>query len=624
MKKLPFFLIFFLPPLFVVSKILFIGYFCADNNLYNGFLTNYNQLIESSKNIKNTDIIIFLDSPFYSYIFEINDGKSDTLKVFDNVNSGDFENISNFFSTFYKYDYEKRIMVLWDHGNGWYNFTTKDKSIFFDNHPFDFISITEGEFKNIFLDIYNKTKKKTDILIFDACLMQSVEVVYEIKDYVSFVVGSEGIVPYNGFPYDKILPCIDTLKDPQDIAKIISEKYFEHYSDSTNYKDLTISTIKTENILKDFQELKFTDRNEFSIINETDVSCNLKNSVVINLTKNENFKGIKLFYPLNFLTLYKLYKDYINLSIDKDFQVIRKEFLSFGIEDTFSPLPVHNIELTKTNNNNFKINFDPSYDFSKIKNYDVEFSNNYYTYIENFDSLPENFTGNFCLTDQNPYSKTYSLFCRNFTFEIFLPEEENLLSFKYKGLFSDSCFYIYLNGIPVKSFEGELTDWKSFYFKIKKGLLKIEFNKNLEQDFYLYLDDLKIYKIKDLYRTILNSNVGTVHKIGYGKNILFITGVDEFNNVSDIDTILEFFVNDSIESYVFPNPAVNEINIFTEYAGMYKIVIFTNDGKKVFERSGTKVENWIKINVENFKSGIYYYIFEIENKKMRGKFFVKQ
>jgi hypothetical protein len=126
-----------------------------------------------------------------------------------------------------------------------------------------------------------------------------------------------------------------------------------------------------------------------------------------------------------------------------------------------------------------------------------------------------------------------------------------------------------------------------------------------------------------LFRS-LNSNVGTVHKIGYGKNILFITGVDEFNNVSDIDTILEFFVNDSIESYVFPNPAVNEINIFTEYAGMYKIVIFTNDGKKVFERSGTKVENWIKINVENFKSGIYYYIFEIENKKMRGKFFVKQ
>ncbi|MEO0234302.1 MAG: clostripain-related cysteine peptidase [candidate division WOR-3 bacterium] len=624
MKKLPFFLIFFFLPHFLISKILFIGYFCADNNLYNGFLKNYNQLIESSKKIKNTDIIIFLDSPFYSFIFKIYDGRSETLKVFDNVNSGDFHNISNFFSTFYKYDYDKRIMVLWDHGNGWYNFTSKDKSIFFDNHPFDFISITDGEFKNIFLDIYKKTKKKTDILIFDACLMQSIEVVYEIKDYVSYIIGSEGIVPYNGFPYDKILQSIDTLNNLEDISITISEQYFEHYYDSTSYKDLTVSTIKTESIVRDIDKLKFTDRNNFSIIDETDVSCNLKNSVIINLTKNEKFKGIKLFYPLNFSTLYKLYKDYINLSIDKDFQIIKKEFLSYGINDTFSPLPVNNIELAKMNNNNFKITFDPSYDFSIIKNYNVEFSNAYDLYTENFDSLPENFTGNFCLTDQYPYSKPFSLFTRNFVFEIFLSEEENIISFKYKGLFSDSSFFIYLNGEPIKSFEGELVDWKPFYFITKKGLLKIEFNKNLEQDFYLYLDDLKIYKIKDLYRTILNSNAGTVHKIGYGENILFVTGVDEYNNVSDIDTVLEFFVNDTIESYVFPNPAVDEINIFSEFMGMYRVTMFAVDGKRIFENSGIKTENFIKIDINNFKTGLYYYILEIENRKMKGKFFVER
>lgn len=623
MKKLPFFLISFLLPLFIVSKILFIGYFCADNNLYNGFLKNYNQMIEGSKNIENTDIIVLLDSPFYSYIFKIVDGKSETLKVFNNINSGDFQNISNFFSTFYKYDYEKRIMVLWDHGNGWYNFTTKDKSIFFDNHPFDFISITDGELKNIFIDIYKKTGKKTDLLIFDACLMQSVEVIYEIKDYVSFVVGSEGIVPYSGFPYNRILSFIDTLNDTELLSTYIVKEFFDFYSDSS-YSDLTVSSIKTTNFVQDIRGLQILKRDDFSIIDQVDVSCELLNSLVLNETKNEKYKGIKLFFPEKISTLLNLYKDYINLSVDKDFNIIKREFLTYEVQDTFPPLPVKNISIVDLGNNDFQINFDKTYDFSNIKEYIVTHSNFYYRYFENFDSLPLNFLGNVFLTNVEPYSKPYSLFSKNFVFEIFLPEKENIINFKYKGLFGDSVFYVYLNDKVVKVFKSEFTDWKEFYLKVDSGYLKVVFNINENKDFYIYIDDLKIYHIKDSNRSILKTNSGKVHKIGYGDNLLFLEAKDIHDNISSIDTLLEFFVEDTIKTYSYPNPAKDQIKIFSEYKGNYDLFIFASDGKKIFETNGIKLENTIPVNTEKFKNGLYYYILDIDGKILKGKFFVEK
>ncbi|MDI6700617.1 MAG: clostripain-related cysteine peptidase [bacterium] len=622
MKKLPLFFILLLPT-FLISRNLFIGYFCADNNMYNGFLKNYDQMVQISKELKNTDIIIFLDSYTLSYTLKIYEGKSETLKVSENTNSGDFKNISNFFSNFYRFDYDLRIMVLWDHGNGWYNFTTKNKSIFFDNHPFDFISVTEGELKNIFVDIYKKTGKKTDLLVFDACLMQCLEVSYELKDYVSYIVGSEGIVPYNGFPYDRILTVVDTLSDPEKISEGIVEKYYDFYFDSS-YSDLTLSSIKTSNLVNDLKNLKILKRDDFFFIDDVDVSCDFKNSLVLNRTKNEKYRGIKLFFPKDFSTFKTLYKDYINLSLDKDFGIIKKEFLSYNIQDTFSPLPVKNISLAQIGENDFEIFFESSYDFSPIKEYQITHSNSFTLYNENCDSIPDNFSGDLHLWDSTSYSKPYSLFSKNFSFEIFLPQKENIISFYYKGLFGDSSFKIYLNGEVLKVLDGEITNWKRFVLKADSGYLKIVFNENLNRDYFIYLDDLKIYKLQKHYKTFLYQNYGKIHKIGDGQNVLFVEAKDIYGNVSAIDTIIEFFVKDTVKSYSYPNPARNIVNLFSGYKGFYNIFIYTSDGKKIFEKSGIKNDDQIVINIENFKSGLYFYILDIDGKKMKGKFFVER
>jgi len=46
------------------------------------------------------------------------------------------------------------------------------------------------------------------------------------------------------------------------------------------------------------------------------------------------------------------------------------------------------------------------------------------------------------------------------------------------------------------------------------------------------------------------------------KILLFVEAIDIYGNISPIDTIIEFLVNDTVKTYPYPNPAKNNINIF--------------------------------------------------------------
>ena len=60
--------------------------------------------------------------------------------------------------------------------------------------------------------------KKIDVLCFDACLMQMVEVAYAAKDHVNYMVGSEETEPGKGAPYNDILKNVKKGITPKDFA----------------------------------------------------------------------------------------------------------------------------------------------------------------------------------------------------------------------------------------------------------------------------------------------------------------------------------------------------------------------------------------------------------------------
>ncbi len=84
-------------------------------------------------------------------------------------------------------------------------------------------------------------REKIDLLGMDACLMNMMEVVYQIRNHSSILVGSEETEPANGWPYDLVLKklCDEPETTPENLSKHILESYAQSYSG----KDITQSAI---------------------------------------------------------------------------------------------------------------------------------------------------------------------------------------------------------------------------------------------------------------------------------------------------------------------------------------------------------------------------------------------
>jgi len=74
--------------------------------------------------------------------------------------------------------------------------------------------------------------RRIDIVDFDACLMATLEVGYELKDTVDFLVASQAVEPGDGMPYDDYLKWLVTYPSapPVSFAKAMVESYVRSYA----------------------------------------------------------------------------------------------------------------------------------------------------------------------------------------------------------------------------------------------------------------------------------------------------------------------------------------------------------------------------------------------------------
>jgi hypothetical protein len=106
-----------------------------------------------------------------------------------------------------------------------------DRGIAYDDNARDFLD--NAEMKTVVAAARKAMGHKVDILGMDACLMSMVEVIYELRNSISYTVGSEETEPGDGWPYDTILQALSANPDiePRDFAAAIAEKYAVSYSD---------------------------------------------------------------------------------------------------------------------------------------------------------------------------------------------------------------------------------------------------------------------------------------------------------------------------------------------------------------------------------------------------------
>ena len=154
--------------------------------------------------------------------------QSKVVKNIGSINMGDYKEVIKFAKwTKENYPAKKYALIIWDHGSGWEKGNpVTDKGISDDFETGNNIDTPQmGKIAAQVGDL--------EIMASDACLMQMAEVVYEFKDSpVKYMLGSEEIMPRNGYPYDTILGALagNPGMDGAALSKVVVSNYIASVS----------------------------------------------------------------------------------------------------------------------------------------------------------------------------------------------------------------------------------------------------------------------------------------------------------------------------------------------------------------------------------------------------------
>lgn len=223
-------------------------YMAADNNLSQQGILDINSM-EIPVQPEGLNLIVQADFPGGAKRYRIQQDSSPTVTspVIGNmgeIDSGDYNTLNSFINWgFGAYPGDRKMLVIWSHGNSWYK-GNDTKWICPDDGSENLISVYNGELAMALANIPH-----LDILLFDACSMQSIEVLTEVYQTADYVIGSADLVPVNGFPYETIIPLFSS--DIDIIVNQIPLLYVESYlpwgdiNTGGQYWTTTCSTIAT-------------------------------------------------------------------------------------------------------------------------------------------------------------------------------------------------------------------------------------------------------------------------------------------------------------------------------------------------------------------------------------------
>lgn len=235
----------------------FLVFLNGDNNLddYGTEDMAEMKMVGGSDNVNLVVLRDTSDSNVSSKIYFIEKDNETLIKDYGkNIDMGDWNNLVEFFAfAKEKYPAKKYLLDIWNHGAGWKKRMIVDpllKGISYDDSSGNHITTKQLGMAMQKIKELN-ANKNIDILGTDACLMEMAEVIYEVKNSVDFVVGSEETEPGQGWPYAEILaPLVAKAEmDAADFSKILAKAYVDSYSDgSQGNQDVQYSSVSTLNL----------------------------------------------------------------------------------------------------------------------------------------------------------------------------------------------------------------------------------------------------------------------------------------------------------------------------------------------------------------------------------------
>lgn len=116
------------------------------------------------------------------------------------------------------------LLVVWDHGSGWqarFNVSAQYRYVAADDTSGSAIDIKEIPSALADCDV--------DVIAFDACYMQQLEVAYELRNCARYIAASTAAEPSPGYNYSRVLGHISGSTDPEQLSLMIVRQYAAEY-----------------------------------------------------------------------------------------------------------------------------------------------------------------------------------------------------------------------------------------------------------------------------------------------------------------------------------------------------------------------------------------------------------
>ena len=243
-------------------------YMAGDNNLQSAGGADLAEMKRVGSTADVNVIVQFDTEANKTTRYRVEKNKLKVLQQMPGVNCGDPKVLTNFLKWGIKtFPATHYLVDVWNHGGGWENlpagydyngirslkpteahrrlrlrralFKTTIKAI--HKRPPEARAIAIDCGSHDYLDNQELRKavaaampggKKFDVLACDACLMNMLEIAYEMKDTATIMVGSEETEPGDGWPYAAILKALAAKPStaPADLAKLVVSEYGKYFT----------------------------------------------------------------------------------------------------------------------------------------------------------------------------------------------------------------------------------------------------------------------------------------------------------------------------------------------------------------------------------------------------------
>jgi len=226
-------------------------YICADNGMNDQADVDIAEM-EQVGSTEEVNVVVQVDRAARDprpgcYRYYIKKDGADTLARLGAIDMADPATLAGFADFLRRhYPATNYVLVLWDHGDGWYPGYGPSRAILVDDSHAHEMGVAGGELAEAMAGVRQALGKRVRILGFDACLMGMVEVAAEVRDACDYMLASEALVPADGLPYTKLLDRLTSrpTRTPAEQLPGVCEDYVAEYPG----QDVTLSALEMDEL----------------------------------------------------------------------------------------------------------------------------------------------------------------------------------------------------------------------------------------------------------------------------------------------------------------------------------------------------------------------------------------